>query len=144
VVRDQFRWRVVSAPDLAAGERDSLLAVADREADAFVDRPVPYLAWAREWDPLPTARRVRAPALILQGALDRQVTAGQADTLAAAMRAGGNRDVTVRVFPRLNHLFVVSPTDGSPTEYASLPDFSVPAAVLDSMAVWLQRRLRPR
>ena len=40
--------------------------------------------------------------------------------MGAAMRAGGNRDVTVRVFPQLNHLFVVSPTDGSPAEYAAL------------------------
>jgi len=35
--------------------------------------------------------------LILQGALDRQITSGQADTLAAAIREGGNRDVTVQV-----------------------------------------------
>jgi hypothetical protein len=57
------------------------------------------------------------------------------------MRAGGNRDVTVRVFPRLNHLFLVSPTDGSPSEYASLTDTSVGADVLDTLATWLKARL---
>jgi hypothetical protein len=144
VVRDQLRWRIQSIEGLEAGERARLAAEAERQADAVVNGPGAYMAWARDWDPLPTARRVRAPTLILQGALDRQVTAGQADSLAAAVRAGGNRDVTVRVFPRLNHLFLVSPTDGSPTEYAALTDFAVPAEVLDTMAVWLQRRLRPR
>ncbi len=144
VVRDQVRWRIASAEGLEAGERARLAAEAERQADAFVDGAGAYMAWARDWDPLPTARRVRAPTLILQGALDRQVTAGQADSLAAAMRAGGNRDVTVRVFPRLNHLFLVSPTDGSPSEYAVLPDFAVPAEVLDTLAGWLQRRLAAR
>jgi len=101
-----------------------------------------WLRWFRTYDPLPAARRVRQPVLILQGALDRQVTAGQADSLGAAVRAGGNRDVTVRVFPGLNHLFVPSPTDGSAAEYVTLTDASVNAEVLDTMAAWLARRLR--
>ena len=101
-----------------------------------------WMRWFRTYDPAPTARRVRQPVLILQGALDRQVTAGQADSLGAAIRAGGNRDVTVRVFPRLNHLFVPSPTDGSAAEYVTLTDASVSAEVLDTLAVWLARRLR--
>jgi hypothetical protein len=100
------------------------------------------MRWFRTYDPLGAARRVRQPVLILQGALDRQVTAGQADSLGAAIRAGGNRDVTVRVFPGLNHLFVPSPTDGSAAEYVTLTDASVSAEVLDAMAVWLARRLR--
>jgi hypothetical protein len=58
------------------------------------------------------------------------------------MRAGGNRDVTARVFPGLNHLFVPSPTDGSPSEYASLADVAVNREALDVMAVWLAQRLR--
>jgi len=143
VLRDQFAWRVESAPDLTPAERDSLRTMALQQADEMANAPVPWLRWARDWDPLPTARRVRAPVLILQGAVDRQITAGQADTLGAAMRAAGNRDVTVRVFPHLNHLFVLSPTDGSPAEYAALTDVRVPAEVLDTLATWLQRKLVP-
>jgi dienelactone hydrolase len=143
VLRDQFLWRASSAPDLTPAERDTLRAEAISQADQVADGPSPWMRWARDWDPLPTARRIRTPVLILQGALDRQVTAGQADTLGAALRESGNRDVTVHVFPRLNHLFVVSPTDGSPTEYAALTDVAVPAEVLDTLATWLQRRLAP-
>ena len=76
-------------------------------------------------------------------AVDRQVSAGQADTLATAFREGGNRDVTVRVFPGLNHLFVVSPSGtGATDEYASLRDVAVPREVLDVIAEWLIARLR--
>jgi len=45
------------------------------------------------------------------------------------------------VFPHLNHLFLVSPTDGSPSEYPALKDTSLPREVLDTLADWLARRL---
>ena len=51
--------------------------------------------------------------------------------------------MTVRVFPGLNHLFVVSPSGtGATVEYASLRDVAVPAEVLDLIAGWLSARLR--
>ena len=147
ILRDQMAWPYRSAPSLDSAERARLIANAQRELTADT-APSPWMRFFRDYDPLPTARRVRQPVLILQGALDRQVSAGQADTLAAAFRAGGNRDVTVRVFPRLNHLFLVSPTDGSPSEYPSLTNAEVGADVLDTLATWLKARLtapaRPR
>jgi acetyl esterase/lipase len=82
--------------------------------------------------------------LILQGALDRQVSAGQADTLAAAIKGAGNRDVTVRVYPRLNHLFLVTDGDGMPSEYPGLRVRALPAEVLDMITNWLTARLRTR
>ncbi|MFH1498799.1 MAG: alpha/beta fold hydrolase [Verrucomicrobiota bacterium] len=141
VLKDQVSWPIESTPGMSA-ERKAELRAEALQALVNDTTPIPWLRWFRQYEPLPTARRVRQPALILQGALDRQVTAGQADTLAAAMRAGGNRDVTVRVFPGLNHLFVPSPTDGSPSEYPSLRDAAIPREVLDTLADWLARRLR--
>jgi alpha-beta hydrolase superfamily lysophospholipase len=80
--------------------------------------------------------------LILEGALDRQVSAGQADTLAAAFRVGGNRDVTLKVYPGLNHLFLHTDGDGSPSEYPTLKDTTMPAAVQGDIAAWLKAHLR--
>jgi dipeptidyl aminopeptidase/acylaminoacyl peptidase len=96
-----------------------------------------------DYDPLPTARRLRVPVLILQGATDRQVPAEQADELAAATRSGGDREVTVRVFPDVNHLFLHDPagTAGIAT-YAALPSKSVPADVLTTLGDWLATRLK--
>ena len=141
VLKDQVAWPIESTPGLSPERRAQLRAEAVRAIETDTTANL-WLRFFRQYEPLPTARRVRQPALILQGALDRQVTAGQADTLAAAMRAGGNRDVTARVFPGLNHLFVPSPTDGSPSEYASLADAAVNREVLDVMAAWLAQRLR--
>jgi alpha-beta hydrolase superfamily lysophospholipase len=144
VLRDQVTWPIESASDLDPDRKLELEAQALEalENDTTAAR-LPWMAHFRTYDPLPTARRVRQPVLILQGGLDRQVTAGQADTLAEAMRAAGNEDVTVRIFPDLNHLFLVAPGDGSPVEYAAIEDTGVPARVLDELERWLVARLRP-
>lgn len=141
VLLDQARWPVLTTPGLEPAERARRLLLAESavRADSFPTNP--WMRWFVRYDPRPLLGRVRQPVLVLQGALDRQVSAGQADTLGALLRSGGNRDVTVQVFPRLNHLFVVSETDGSPAEYASLRDPVVPAEVLSLLAHWLQRHL---
>lgn len=101
-------------------------------------------AWGRAflaYDPLTTIRKVRQPILILQGALDRQVTAEQARMLEEAARKGGNKDVTVRVFPNLNHLFLQAKTGEEP-EYAKLESYSLGEDVLAAIADWLQLKLK--
>jgi dienelactone hydrolase len=102
------------------------------------------MAWGREYftyDPLPTIRRVRQPILILQGGRDQQVRAEHATLLATAAREAGNRDVSVHVFPTLNHLFLPS-TTGAVAEYSSLKATVLGADVLGTLRDWLVARLR--
>src|SRR6185437_11369669 len=82
------------------------------------------------------AKTVRVPALVLQGGNDRQVSPDQAEKLAAALRAGGDKDVTVHVFPELDHLFLVDPT-GDPSGYPRLPSKVIGADVLGTIADWV-------
>lgn len=101
-------------------------------------------AWWRfflDYDPLPAARRLRVPVLILHGETDRQVSVEQAAELAEAIRAGGNPRVDVRTFPELNHLLLPDPV-GSAEGYAALPSKAVPREVLGALANWLVRALR--
>lgn len=126
--------------ELSPTQRDS----ARRTIDATIDSLAATQPWMRyflSYDPIPTARRVHVPTLILQGATDRQVTADQAAMLERALREGGNRRVTVHEFPDANHLFLRDP-DGSPPGYAALPDHQVRADVLAAMIEWLQQRFR--
>ncbi|MEO5589136.1 MAG: hypothetical protein ABIS03_06095, partial [Gemmatimonadaceae bacterium] len=96
-----------------------------------------------KYDPTATAHTLSKPAvLILTGGNDQQADPKQVPEWAAAFRQSGNRDVTAKVLPGLNHLFVVDP-DGFPPGYAKLPD---PVRV-DSQAVgvivdWLAQRLK--
>jgi fermentation-respiration switch protein FrsA (DUF1100 family) len=142
ILKDQAIWPIETAPGLSPERRAELVAKALDAVTSDTANPSAWIRWFRSYDPLPTARAVKQPVLILQGALDRQVSAGQADTLEQVMREGGNRDVTKHIFPRLNHLFLESPTDGSPSEYLGLTNVEVPDRVLDTLAEWLAKRLK--
>jgi dienelactone hydrolase len=102
-----------------------------------------FLPWFKEFllfDPQAAMRRVRQPVLILQGELDRQVTADQATLLDRAARESGNRDVTLSVLPGLNHLFLPART-GAWSEYSTLTTTSLSRELLNALGVWLEARL---
>jgi fermentation-respiration switch protein FrsA (DUF1100 family) len=129
---------------MSEAQMDSMKAINDplREQQAA---QVPWVRFWMDFDPAPTLRRVRVPALVLQGGTDWQVAPEQADAIAAALREGGNRDVTVRLFPGLNHLFLADPAGTpDPSTYAALPSKQVPAEVLGTLADWLAERLHAR
>ena len=140
ILTEQQRWAVEHDESIRAEKRDSALAAFRARTDSAITA-VPWLRWLADYDPVTTARKVRTPVLILQGATDRQVNPAQAEELGAAFRAGGNRDVTVRVFPNLNHLFLVDP-HGGPERYPSLPSRTVGGEVLGTLADWVVSRLR--
>jgi hypothetical protein len=126
---------------MTPARRDSSAKAAIAKVDSAATHDV-WLRYFVSYDPLVTARAVKVPTLILQGRTDQQVTYEQAEKLGAAMRSGGNREVTVRVFPELNHLFIHDP-DGNPAGYAKLTTNKMDAAVLGAIADWLAARLGP-
>lgn len=136
----QRRMVIAHTPGIPAAARDSVF----RATQAAADSAAQAMAWTRYWwtfDPRPTLRRVRAPVLVLHGETDAQVPVAQGEELAAVLREAGNRDVTVRRFPGVNHLFLEDPS-GYWGGYAALPSRTVPAAVVGALADWLADRLR--
>jgi dienelactone hydrolase len=101
---------------------------------------IPWMRYFLTYDPLPTIRKVRQPILILQGVLDRQVTADQAEMLLKAAREAGNNDVTVHLYADLNHLFLPAKT-GAVTEYSSLGTNVIPSNVMSVLSDWLLLKL---
>jgi dienelactone hydrolase len=93
------------------------------------------------YDPLTSIRKVRQPILIVQGALDQQVTAEQAEMLAKAARDAGNRDVMVRVFPNLNHMFLIAKT-GDESEYSTIQNSAIGEDVIKAIGDWLEFKLQ--
>jgi uncharacterized protein len=135
----QIRAFFAGDTSISAPRRDSMLALALRQADSAYAAPG-WLHWFADYDPLPTARRVTAPTLILQGETDRQVPASEATKLVTAMRTAGNRRVTVRTFPRLNHL-LLDDASGDVRGYGALTDLHVRRDLLGALADWLARTL---
>lgn len=141
IVRYQQRQAIEGMPGLSPTQRDSMAAEA-RETLEDMAAEQPWLAYFLDHDPLPTARRVpRTPVLILQGETDRQVPADQAEVLGRAFREAGNVDVTVRLFPEINHLMLHDP-DGDPAGYATLGSREVDDELMGVLVDWLADRLR--
>lgn len=110
--------------------------VARQQFDTLLS---PWFRMFLTYDPGPTLQRVKCPVLALFGAKDLQVVPSQnAPAVEAALRAAGNRDVTVRTLPGLNHLFQTS-TTGAVSEYATIEETIAPA-VLETISTWIAAR----
>lgn len=135
----QRRWAIDHDSAIAPSARDSVYARSEIEVERVFAAPG-WLHFFAEYDPLPTARRVRARTLILQGETDRQVTMDQAAMLADAMRQGGNRNVTLRTFPRMNHL-MLDDASGDPGGYQHLSSYEIRRDFLGALVDWLAANL---
>jgi uncharacterized protein len=134
VARYQIEAAVVRDPSIAAADREA--AIQKQLADTLTVRERSYLSI----DPLAYARRTRCPALILQGANDLHVPVRSAERLAWAMRAAGNRDVTVRLFPGVSHSLLYDPI-GLGSGWVFLPGFLVCPELSRTAVDWLAVRL---
>jgi len=84
-------------------------------------------------------RKVKCPVLALNGENDLQVPVDEnLREIDAALKAGGNKDVTVVRLAKLNHLFQTSET-GSPNEYIKIEETIAPVA-LKTIGDWIVKR----
>lgn len=87
------------------------------------------------WDPAPYLRKIQCPVLALNGDKDIAVVYPQNLTaIGEALKEGGNKDYTLKVFHNVNHLFLRCVT-GAPDE--KLPDSSSVPEVQQVIDDWL-------
>jgi uncharacterized protein len=99
-----------------------------------------YLNFVR-YDPAPALQKVTCPVLALNGEKDVQVSPDEnLVAIARALKAGRNRDVTIKKLPGLNHLFQEC-TTGLPDEYEKIDQTFSPVA-LTEILTWLQARIK--
>lgn len=127
---------------LKGARLDSAIAAIPARIETMMARD-PWMNYFLTYDPTATARRIKSTSvLILTGANDQQASPAQVADQEAAFRAAGNSDVTAKVVPGVNHLFVVDP-DGYPANYVKLPaPVQVQPAVVGTIVDWLVARLR--
>ena len=93
------------------------------------------------YDPASTLEKVTCPVLALNGGKDIQVTPKENLTaISDALMKGGNKNVTVKELPNLNHLFQECET-GSLTEYETIEQTLSPIA-LKEMSDWILQQVR--
>jgi uncharacterized protein len=99
----------------------------------------PWFCYFLTLDPRPVLRKVKCPVLAINGENDLQVPANKnLREIEAALKAGGNKDLTIVRLPKLNHLFQTSET-GSPNEYIKIEETIAPVA-LRTIGDWILKR----
>ena len=137
----QLKNQIEHNTKLTPEVRESQIADIPKRIDALMAAD-PWMKFFLTYDPAPTMRRVKTPVLILTGSRDQQAVPEQVALQEAAFKEGGNKDVTARVLPDVNHLFVQD-TDGFPGNYAKLPPpVMMRTDVVGMIADWLAQRLR--
>ena len=100
---------------------------------------MPWFRYFVMFDPQLVLKNVKVPVLALNGELDLQVAAKEnLDLIRAGLKAGGNTDVTTKIFPKLNHLFQTTQT-GLLSEYGQIEETIAPE-VLKTMSDWILSR----
>ncbi|HEV7659467.1 MAG TPA: alpha/beta hydrolase [Allosphingosinicella sp.] len=146
----QGRIMEIAAGDLSLAEAEAAMraamsdeaiagsGVTPAQRDMLIRRMLdPWFRWFLRYDPAPALRALHMPVLALNGSLDRQVL--PAANLAGIRAAtAGNRDVTARELPGLNHLFQTARSGGI-GEYAEIEETMAPVA-LETVAAWIKAR----
>jgi len=122
---------------------------AIKDPDAYVNARVeamvkqvetPWFRYFLTYDPAQALERAHCPVLALFGERDLQVPAEMDKTaMEKALRKGENKDFTLKILPKANHLFLTAVT-GSPSEYASMKKEFVPG-FLETMTSWILKHV---
>ncbi len=137
IIDFQLRNLVENNTEIPADKKDSILAAAKvpfgKEANAWTKYFLTY-------DPIATLKKVKQPVLIMQGGTDQQITPEQAPIIERTLKGAGNNDVTLKLFPERNHLFLKDPI-GFPSDYVKLKNGKIDAEVMGALAEWVVAKL---
>jgi uncharacterized protein len=97
--------------------------------------------FSMKYNPITALEKVKCPVLAVNGEKDLQVP--PKENMAAiknALEKGGNKNITIKEYPNLNHLFQECKT-GSPSEYAIIEETFSPM-VLKEMSDWIKEQTK--
>jgi len=96
--------------------------------------PGSYWLDLAKYDVVTVAKQVKVPALIMQGERDYQVT--MTDFNSWKKELAGNKSVTLKSYPKLNHLFIEGEGKCTPSEYDR--DGFVSPYVIEDIVKWVK------
>jgi len=111
------------------------LGSADEAEGTILGAPAAYWIDLRGYRPHEAAKNIERPLLVLQGERDYQVTMDDFDGWKEALSS--RDDVTLTVYPGLNHLFIEGKGPSGPQEYQTPGHVS--ERVIDDVAAWIRQ-----
>jgi uncharacterized protein len=109
-------------------------ALKPGDAGTALGAPDSYWLDLRGYNPPETAKTLKTPLLILQGERDYQVTMDNFEAWKKAL--AGRPGVTLKSYPKLNHLFIEGEGKSTPADYEK--PGHVAEAVIADVAGWTQ------
>jgi dienelactone hydrolase len=101
----------------------------------------PWYLHMMRYEPSVDLQHVKCPVLALNGERDIQVNAAMnLEGIRRHLAGNGNKRITVKAYPHLNHLFQTCKT-GAPAEYAELEE-TISPAVLQDITTWILQQTR--
>lgn len=114
--------------------------IAEANAEVQIQQLLsPWFRFFLTYDPRPTLMKVKCPVLAINGEKDLQVPPKEnLRAIEEALRAGGNKDYTIKELPGLNHLFQTAET-GALSEYAKIEE-TISATTSKVISQWILER----
>jgi len=110
----------------------------DQIVEAFT---APWFHKFLKYNPSSSLENVECPVLAMNGEKDLQIPPKiNLNAIKNALKKGGNKKVTIKEFPNLNHLFQEAIT-GLPKEYPTIKQTFSPI-VLDEIANWIETKTK--
>ncbi|MCU0326509.1 MAG: lysophospholipase [Spirosomaceae bacterium] len=101
--------------------------------------PWPWMQYFLKYDPETSLKKVKCPVLALNGEKDLQVPAKEnLSAIEKILKTSGNKDVTIKAYDGLNHLFQECKT-GSPAEYPTIQQTFSPVVMAD-FTKWIKEK----
>ncbi len=146
LVVEQTRYIAENEPQADKATMDKQIEMIDKaRTDILTLKPadsakivlgVPGSYWLdlAKYDVVAVAKKVQIPSLIMQGERDYQVT--MTDFNSWKKELAGNRNVTLKSYPKLNHLFIEGEGKSTPGEYQR--EGFIPAYVVEDIGKWIK------
>jgi uncharacterized protein len=140
--RNMMLKKVQGLPDEQRKALGDINQFADSEVKKQLESvKIPWFKFFLDYDPSVDLDKVTCPVLALFGEIDLQVPAEMnKEAMERALKKGGNRDYTIKVIPKANHLYQAAVT-GSFSEYSTLKKEFVPG-FLDLITNWVLERVK--
>jgi hypothetical protein len=126
---------------LTTDEKEKLHWPDDKLDGEIAGQLSPWFRYAMQYDTQATLMKVKCPVLALNGEKDCQNPSKEnLGGIDRYLKAGGNRDFTIRELPGLNHFFQTCST-GATSEYAVIVETMSPL-VLKTVSDWIIAKTR--
>ncbi len=133
--QEQGKVEVEKIKKEAARLVDPKLSAEDFASGTLMGASFSYWKSLRGLQPTETAAKIEQPMLILHGGRDYQVTMLDFELWKKAL--SGRKNVELKNYPKLNHLFVEGEGKAKPAEYEK--EGHVAREVIDDVASWVKK-----